>query len=208
MGLVIVFLDVGSNGWDWIADPLGWVLVLLGLHPLKEVLPSHTPVVVSAWVCLAVSILIFPPDSVDAIDPSLGWLFSLPTVAFCFLLCDSLADVEDSSVATRFRWLRAAFVVLGLLPALVYFVGWSWLALPTAGAAVLTNVILVIWLWSAGAEDADQQQVTARSAAPRAKPVAAPVPAAEPPTGGRRKKKDAGFDAEAVKRRARRARGE
>jgi hypothetical protein len=209
MGLVIVFLDVGSNGWDWIVDPFGWVLLLLGLHPLREVLPSHKPVVVSAWVCLAVSVLIFPPDSVDAIDPSLGWLFSLPTVAFCFLLCDSLADVEDSSVAARFRWLRAAFVVVALLPALIYLVGWSWLTLPTAGAAVLTNIVLVIWLWSAGAKDADKPQLTAPSAPRKVKNVAAPVPMTEQPKGGRRKKnKDAGFDAEAVKRRARRARGE
>ena len=35
MGLVLVFLDVQPSGWDWIPDPLGWVLVLLGLSGLK-----------------------------------------------------------------------------------------------------------------------------------------------------------------------------
>ena len=96
MGLVIVFLDVGSGGWDWIADPFGWVLVLFGLAPLKERLPAHRGAVVSAWVCLVVSVIILPPDSVDTIDPTLGWLFSLPTIAFCFVLCDALDDTPTS----------------------------------------------------------------------------------------------------------------
>ena len=209
MGLVIVFLDAGSNGWDWIMDPIGWVLVLLGLHPVKELLPAHTPVVVSAWVCLAVSVLIFPPDSVDAIDPSLGWLFSLPTIAFCFLLCDSLADVAEDSLATCFSLLRATFVVVGLLPALVYLVGWSWLTLPTALAAVVANLVLIVAVWMAGSEDEDAQRASAAPTARKAAPVVAPTPRSERPKGGRRKKqKEAGFDAEAVKRRARRARGE
>ena len=116
MGLVIVFLDVAPGGWDWIADPLGWVLVLMGLSPLKELVPGHVGIVVSAWVCLVVSVLVFPPDSVATLDPSLGWLFSLPTIGFCFLLSDALADCTPDSLAVRFRWLRAAFVVVGVLP--------------------------------------------------------------------------------------------
>src|SRR3712207_3953408 len=125
MGLVIVFLDVGSNGWDWVADPVGWVLVLMGLAPVKELLPGHGGAVAvglvivfvdvgsngwdgvgvrvdwvlvlmgvarvkellpghggvfaAAWGCLAVSVLTLPPNSVDSITPTLGWLFSLPT---------------------------------------------------------------------------------------------------------------------------------
>ena len=224
MGLVIVFLDVGPDGWDWVADPIGWVLVLMGLSPLKELLPGHRGAVVTAWLCLVVSVLIFPPDSVDAIDPTLGWLFSVPTIAFCFLLCDALADAPDESLpargaswAVRFRWLRAAFVVVGVLPLLVYLLDWEWLTIPTTVAAVLTNITLVFTVWAAGGETRDgdtADRLAAIRERAQAKAADAPVMASkpqeppEPPQRGSRKKRDQGFDAEAVKRRARKARGE
>ena len=64
--------------------------MLLGLAAVKDGSPAHRGLSVTAWVCLAVSVLIFPPDSVATIDDSLGWVFSLPTIACCFLLCDAL----------------------------------------------------------------------------------------------------------------------
>lgn len=155
MGMVIVFLDVGPSGWDWVADPLGWVLVLIGLAAVKELLPNYGGVSFAAWLCLGVSIVIWPPGSVAKIDESLGWLFSLPTIAFCFLICDALQDLLQGSLATRFRWLRVAFVVVGALPVLVYGGGWEWLTVPTAVAAVLVNVVLVLSLWAAGDEDVE-----------------------------------------------------
>src|SRR5687768_4816106 len=127
MGLVIVFLDVGSNGWDWVVDPVGWVLVLLGLPPLKERLRGYAALLAVAWACLAVSVVTLPPDSVDSIMPTLGWLFSLPTIVFAALLCGSLAAISDSSRRRLwFRSLTGIFVVVGLLPALVYLVGLEW----------------------------------------------------------------------------------
>ena len=220
MGLVIVFLDVGSNGWDWIADPIGWVLVLLGLAPVKERLPGYAGVAVAGWFCLLVSVLIFPPGSVDSIDESLGWLFSLPTIAFCFLLSDALADCTPRSLALRFRWLRVVFVVVGVLPFLVFVIGWDWLTIPAAVVAVLTNVVLVLTVWAAGDEPEElggadtlaalrsrqraKEKDGARSTPP-APDRASPEPV-EPPKA--RRKKEPGFDAEAVKRRARQARGD
>ena len=196
MGLVIVFLDVGSGGWDWVADPFGWVLVLMGLAPVKERLPAYAGVAGSAWACLAVSVLTLPPDSVDTIAPTLGWLFSVPTIVFSFLLCDSLADVADDALATRFRWLRVVFVLVGVLPGLVYLGGLDWLTLPAAVAAVLANITLVLSVWAAG-DGGDDEAEVARPLRPER------TTAVEPPPGGRRKKKDAGFDAEEVRRRAR-----
>src|SRR5436853_7324134 len=115
MGLVIVFLDAGPGGWDWIADPFGWVLVLIGLWPLKGLVPSQGGLVVAAWVCLAVSVLIYPPSSVATLAPVLGWLFSLPTIGFCFVLSDALSDCTEGSLVVWFRGLRWAFVVIGAL---------------------------------------------------------------------------------------------
>ncbi len=155
MGLVIVFLDAGAGGWDWVADPVGWILVLMGLSPVKEFLPGYAGTFAAAWVCLAVSVLTLPPDSVDTISAGLGWLFSLPTIAFSFLLCDGLVDITPGSLALRFRVLRVAYVVVGLLPLLVYAVGLGWLTVPTAVLAVVTNIALVFSVWAAGADDED-----------------------------------------------------
>lgn len=156
MGLVIVFLDIQPSGWDWIADPLGWVLVLLGLPALKELVPNHRGLTVTAWLCLAVDVLIWPPGSVAKIDESLGWLFSVPTIGFCFLICDALMDVTEDSVATRFQWLRYAYVAMAVLPLLVYWVGLEWLTIPAAVLAVGANVVLLFTLWAAGDEEEDE----------------------------------------------------
>lgn len=195
MGLVIVFLDVGSDGWDWIADPVGWVLVLMGLAPVKERLPAYAGVAGSAWVCLVVSVLTFPPDSVDIIEPTLGWLFSLPTIAFCFLLSDSLADVTEGGLATTFRWLRVVYVLVGVLPGLVYLGGLDSLTVPAAVAAVVANVALVLAVWAAGDDDEEEEW---RPPARTERRVATP-----PPSSGGKRKKEQGFDAEEVRRRAR-----
>lgn len=201
MGLVIVFVDAGSGGWDWVPDPVGWILVLMGLPPLKERLPAYPGVLGSAWVCLAVSVLTIPPDSVDTIAPTLGWLFSVPTLAFCFLLCDSLADVVDRSLAIRLKVLQVVFVVVGVLPGLVYLAGFEWLTAPTAVVAVLANITLVLSVWAAG-DDGEEDGWRLPERGERTS--SAPTPAAKEPTeGGRRRKKDQGFDAEEVRRRAR-----
>lgn len=153
MGLVIVFLDVGPSGWDWIADPVGWLLVLIGLAGLRELLPSYRALSITAWVCLGISLLTYSPHSVRTLDPMLGWLFSLPTVAFSFLCCDALMDVTTDPLHKRFDVLRWCFVVVGALPLLLYGVGMDWLTVPTAVVAVAVNIVLLFTLWSAGDQD-------------------------------------------------------
>ena len=158
MGLVLVFLDVSPSGWDWIPDPLGWVLVLLGLNPLKELLPNHTGTTVTAWLCLVVDVVIWPPGSVAKVDDSIGWLFSVPTIAFCFLVCDALTDRTEGTQQAVFRWLRNGYVVVAVVPLLVYWVGWERLTTPAAVVAVVANVVLVVALWSAGEEEDDEEE--------------------------------------------------
>jgi hypothetical protein len=153
MGLVIVFLDVGPSGWDWVADPVGWVVVLIGLAGVREVLVSYRALSVTAWICLGISLLTYSPTSVRTLDPMLGWLFSLPTVAFCFLCCDALMDVTTDPMRNRFDVLRWSFVVVGALPLLLYGAGMDWLTIPTAVVAVVVNVALLFALWAAGEQD-------------------------------------------------------
>lgn len=212
MGLVIVFVDAGAGGWDWVADPVGWVLVLLGLAPAKDRLPAYAGLSGSAWVCLAVSVLTLPADSIDTIDPTLGWLFSLPTIAFCFLLCDSLADVTDGSLAFRFRWLRIVYAVVAVLPGLVFLGGLEWLTIPSAVVAVLANITLVLSVWAAGDEE-DEEGAWRRERSRRTDTTKAPASKSQsaskqqarskPTEGGKRKKQEQGFSAEEVRRRAR-----
>ena len=112
MGLVIVFLDIPPDGYDWIADPVGWVLVLLGLAALGRPAPqppgprSSRPGSASRSPCVS-----WPEDSVATLTPVLGWLFSLPTLAWCFLICDAVSDAVEgrsalgpAGAAQRLRW--------------------------------------------------------------------------------------------------------
>jgi hypothetical protein len=156
MGLVIVFLDAGAGGYDWIADPLGWVLVIMGLTPLKALVPNHRGISVTAWVCLAISVPTWPPSSVAHLDASLGWLFSLPTIAFSFLVCDAVMEVTEQSLAVRLRWLRHTFALTGVLPLLIYGLDLDWLTVPAAVLVVMANVVLVFSLWAAGDDEPDE----------------------------------------------------
>lgn len=143
MGLLVIVLDVPATGWDWIADPLGWVLVLLGLNAVRDVLPNHRGLGITAWVCLAVSVIIYPPDSVATLDDTLGWVFSLPTVVWCFLVCDAMHDVAEGGRRSALLWLRNAFVLVGLLPLVVYLADLDQLTVATAVLAVAANVVLI-----------------------------------------------------------------
>jgi hypothetical protein len=171
---------------------------------------------------------------VDTIDASLGWLFSIPTLGFCFLLCDGLADVTSDSVALRFRVLRVAFVVAAVLPFFVYLVGVEWLSIPATAALWTSEVVLVLAVWAAGDDDEEEQtgfsaerirrrrapatQAVTQHEEPPGDHAAAPTPISDPPDGtdadaertwwGGRKKQEQGFSAEAVRERLRREREE
>lgn len=196
MGLLIIVLDVPATGWDWIADPLGWVLILLGLSAIREVVPNHRGLAITAWVCLAVSVIIYPPDSVATLDDSLGWVFSLPTVVWCFLMTDSLHDVAEGGRRTTLLWLRHVFVLVGVLPLLVYLAGLDWLTVPAAVVAVAANIALLYLLWTGEEGDEPEEQagsggVTAFRArmAARTAEAAGKEPAPEKPAQAKGPKK-------------------
>ena len=157
-GLVIVYLVVGLNGWDLLADPVGWLLVLLGLAALKDELPRHGAVTGAAVVSLAVAALTWVPDwSVGRAvreDESLGWLASLPALVFAYLLSTSLAARLPIPWEKRFTLLGWGFVLAAALPVLIYGGGWDWLVPPTGLLVFVLDVLLVVWLWSVSREPA------------------------------------------------------
>ena len=152
LGLVVVFLDVSTP--DWIADPIGWVLVLVALAAVRERLPDHRQVSLAGWTCLALSVVTWPESSVAHLDGWLELLFSLPTLAFCFLLCDSLRDVTAPAHRPRFAALCWAYALLVVAPVVVYGFEQEWLSTPSSVVAVAVNVALVLVLVGASDEDA------------------------------------------------------
>lgn len=152
LGLVIVFVDVSTP--DWVADPVGWVLVLIALAAVRERLPDHRQVSLAAWTCLALSVVTWPEGSVAHHDGWLEILFSVPTLAFCFLLSDSLHDVATASHRPRFTALCWAYALLVVAPVLVYGFDQDWLGTPTSLLAVAVDVALVLVLVGASDEDA------------------------------------------------------
>ena len=152
LGLVIVFVDVSTP--DWVADPLGWILVLIALAAIREQLPDYRQVSLAGWTSLALSVVTWPPSSVAHLDGWLELLFSLPVLAFCFLLCDSLIDVTTPEHAARFRALCWTFALLVLAPVAIYGFEWDWLETPATIAGVAANLALVLVLVGASDEDA------------------------------------------------------
>lgn len=152
MGLVVIVLTARFGGYDALADPLGWLLVLLGVHRLPADLDRREALLVLAAVAGLVAVPLWVPAVVESLydaDASLGWAANLPQLAFTGLLCHVLAGRAAAAGDLRpARWLRLAVtltVVVALLPVLVLGAGIDGLAVTSyvLGAA---TVLLVVWV--------------------------------------------------------------
>jgi len=152
LGLIVVFVDVSTP--DWVADPLGWILILIALAAVKERLPDYGQVSIAAWISFALSVITWPSSSVVHLDGWLELLFSMPVLAFCFLLCDSLRDVSVPERTGRFRLLCWSYALLVLAPIAIYGLDWSWLETPATVFAVVVNLALVLVLFGSSDEGA------------------------------------------------------
>ena len=79
MGLVIVVLVARFDGYDALADPVGWLLVIWGVRRLADratlLALALTALLVAGVVCLPAT-----QDLLDRNDPSLRWAVNLPQV--------------------------------------------------------------------------------------------------------------------------------
>lgn len=139
MGFVIVLVDAPFAGWDGVPDPLGWALVVAGLLALRGRLPGTDTVLGVAVLCGLVALATYPPAVADQVGANLGWLLSLPQIAFCILLCNALYPLAEAQ-GGGFRVLRWVFVALAVAPVLVFGGGVDVLATPTGGLAVLADL--------------------------------------------------------------------
>jgi hypothetical protein len=168
MGLVIVLVPANfphdpHPAWqfyDALPDPVGWLLVLLGLRALHD----HLDVDVARWlagVALAVSVpLWFPqvnhllvPEYNDSIQVSFQWFLSLPQAVFSLALARTIgrrAELErprDRFVAGRYGVLTWAFAAVIVLPVVAYGGGVESLESPALIGIGLVNVVFVYYLF-------------------------------------------------------------
>lgn len=146
MGFVIVLLDAPFGGYDGLPDPLGWGLALAGLIALRGHLRGTDTLLGVAVLAGLVSLVTYLPAVGAHLDPALGWLLSLPQLAFSILTCSTLAP-HGEELSGRFRALRWVFVALAVAPVVVLGGGVEVLTTPTAVAAVLADVYFVYLLF-------------------------------------------------------------
>lgn len=153
MGLVIVALSARINGYDVLADPLGWLLVVRGVTQLPRSLPWWDTTSLLAGLALLVSVPLWLPGVVDALadtDDSLTWAVNLPQIAFVATLCAALARVAGEAGDRRSAsWLKTGStltIAAGVLPIIVYTVEPS-LLLPLLLLATVALVLVIVLLF-------------------------------------------------------------
>lgn len=152
MGFVIVLVDASFFGYDGLPDPVGWGLAIAGLLTLRGHLRGAETMLGVAVLCGLVSLATYPPAVGQHLSPSLGWLLSLPQLAFGILTCSVLAP-HSEELRGRFLVLRWVFVALAAAPVVVLGGGVAALTTPTAVAAVLADVYFVYLLFRVSKRD-------------------------------------------------------
>ena len=145
MGLVIVVLVARFGGYDALADPVGWVLVIAGVRRL----PQSRSVVTVAVLALMVSVALWFPGvshRLAGVHPALRWALDLPQLGFAVVLCRLLAELAgEAGDRTAVAWLRTG-LVLTLLAALAPVVAFAARADQAALASVYAAAAGVLLL--------------------------------------------------------------
>src|SRR4051812_48060539 len=152
MGLVVVLLTASVHGYDLLADPLGWVLVLVGLSRLS--VPQRGTLETLATVSLVVSLPVWVPSAragLNLTDRSLAWAASIPEILTVILLAHALAGVAGSEGDRSARsWLlttRLLVVVVLVLPPIVLGGGVDALVVASSVVSDLSLVLLIVLLF-------------------------------------------------------------
>jgi hypothetical protein len=157
MGLVIVALRTEFGGYDALADPVGWLLVLVGSQRLPLAGEQKRWLLLVAAAAGAVGIALWIPgvgDAIDEVHASLLWVANLPQVGFAALLAHCLLgrayEAGDTRAAAWLKFLRVGFVAVALLPVLVFGAGVDALELPTylLATVLLLALIFLLFAWA------------------------------------------------------------
>lgn len=159
MGYVVIALFARQGGYDLLADPLGWLLVLLGVSRLPDPV-DRAALLYAGTLALLVSIPLWVPTVLEAIaneDDSLAWAADLPALVFAALLFRQLGRAAlaagDATASTVLQGLVTFVVVVALLPVLVFGAGFSGLEDLAGGSGQLLNVVSVAVLFAYSGRD-------------------------------------------------------
>ena len=159
MGYVVITLFARQNGYDLLADPLGWLLVLLGVSRLPDPIARGTLLYVGS-LALLVSIPLWLPSVLEAIaeeDKSIAWAADLPALTFAALLFRQLGQAAqgagEATPATVLNGLVTLTVVVAVLPVLVFGAGWDSLADLAGGSGQLLNLAAIAVLFTYAGRD-------------------------------------------------------
>ena len=161
MGMVIVVLFAyfpahPSPDWeryDALADPLGWVLVILGAIALARADDAFST---SRWLAVLAGLVSVPmwfPQLSHHLDASGEWFASLPQIAFCLVLAreigmlGTLQSPADRYAARRFGLLVWGFAVVAVLPVVTLGGGVDQLKGPTQLVSMLVSVVFIYTLF-------------------------------------------------------------
>jgi hypothetical protein len=161
MGMVIVigfamFPAHPTPDWsqyDALPDPVGWVLVLLGVFALTRADSAFESSRWLAGLAAVVSVPMWFPQLHHQLDDSGLWFASLPQIAFCLLLAREIGvagagqSPPDAYVAKRFGLLVWGFALIGVLPVLALGGHLDQLKDPTEMLSWLVSLAFVYFLF-------------------------------------------------------------
>lgn len=139
--------------YDVLVNPLGWVLVLLGVFALARSDESFDAARWLALVAALVSVPMWFPQVEHRLDGSGQWFVSIPQTVFCLLLAQAIGVLgtqqspPDRYVAKRFGLLVWGFAVVAVLPVLALGGGLTALQTPTQLISTLVNVVFIYLLF-------------------------------------------------------------
>jgi hypothetical protein len=150
LGLLLIFVHAGR--FDFLPDPIGWLIILAGVSTLPDTVERRTILLGLAGVAGAISVPLWWPDWAETLnngDPSLWWAVNLPQVLFVLVLALSLdraaRDAEDPSAGRWWQLVATLATLSAVLPVLVFGGGVEALEVPTfvlAAATLLTVIVL------------------------------------------------------------------
>lgn len=144
MGLVIVVIHADFGGWDGVPDPLGWILVILGLRGLAGAPPVLTLLAALAEVA---SIVSFPPALLTQIPDSGQWMLTLPQTAFVILLALTLPEILPEVDRRRFLTVAGLLIISAAGLLVRYGADVDALDVPVSIGSVVANVWLIYLLF-------------------------------------------------------------
>ena len=155
LGLVLLALgpaDAEPGTFDPLPDPLGWLLVLVGLHGLAPVLDERRLPMLRLLGVLALgfSVALVVPAVARWLetDPSLGWSADVPRFAFFAVLCHELSQAalraRSTVGASSFSIAGATLLFVLAAPPLAFGAGWDGVGTAGEVAAQAVQIALVV----------------------------------------------------------------